>query len=1082
MSDTTSGRTIEVLSGLKDYFPLGLIFNRLSWQRYALDEVLALPREAPELYRLRVLALGLARHSGFSGVSAGQLRALAVSNEALRYIINLYLKERSFSLSNREIRIAGQSVEIPGLLEAADVFVETHPPAPVLYRQLSSDALRSRAPGALLRPRALTELLLLANQLKNPALWEVRELYDDTELRKRSAYLPAINQLDERLGGEPGQALTGRSLLALLEAPVKHAPTDLAEQIAYISRTWGSLLPPALGDQLLLARDLVREEFRPRSAGPGESQVLSFDGSSGDGDNYHYEEPEAFTADRDWMPEVVMMAKMIYVWLDQLSRQLDRPLQQLDDIPDQELDRLAAQGFNCLWLIGIWERSEASRRIKQIKGNQEAAASAYSLFDYVIASELGGTEALDRLRTRCEARGIRLAADVVPNHTGIDSRWIRQHPHWFVQSPYPPFPTYRFNGPNLSGIPELCIQIEDGYFDHSEAAVVFRHEDYRSGEVRYIYHGNDGTHMPWNDTAQLNFLIPEVREAVIGTLLEVAHTFKVIRFDAAMTLAKKHYQRLWFPQPEFWREVVDRVAAEVPDCLLLAEAFWMMEGYFVRTLGMHRVYNSAFMNMLKKEDNAKYREVIKNILEFDPDILGRFVNFMNNPDEETAAEQFGSGDKYFGVAVLLSTLPGLPMFGHGQLEGRHEKYGMEYRRARWDEPINQAKLDHHEAVIFPLLRRRSLFSGSQHFCLYDFWCGSAVDENVFAFSNQCGDDRALVVYNNRYGDSQGWIRLSVAIREKQSGRKRQLSLSEGLGLEAGTTLYYGFTEQASGLMHLRPSLELAHQGLELNLSAYQSRVFLDFTPLKDEDGSWARLYRHLGNRGVESLEDERKKLLYASLHEAISGVLRPLLEVSSEAPPEDQDLIGTALKQLQLALQELPALSSATVPTVQDLEELPPTAWLLSLLLFERLAGRQDSAAALRDLWRAYLLDYPIGEFLEAPSDLPLCLALLRRIGKGDFSPVEYLALPEVRAFLGCNRYKHVLWFNRERLELLVHAGLTALRELPQTENATEMEVAARLARRVLHRAEASGYQFEVFLQLMGYDSSNREPQEEASR
>ena len=105
----------------------------------------------------------------------------------------------------------------------------------------------------------------------------------------------------------------------------------------------------------------------------------------------------------------------------------------------------------------------------------------------------------------------------------------------------------------------------------------------------------------------------------------------MIRFDAAMTLAKRHIERLWYPEPghgggipsraehgslpkaeferrmpvEFWREVVDRVAAEVPDTLLLAEAFWLMEGYFVRTLGMHRVYNSAFMNMLRDEDNAE---------------------------------------------------------------------------------------------------------------------------------------------------------------------------------------------------------------------------------------------------------------------------------------------------------------------------------------------------------------------------------------------------------------------------------------------------------------------------------------------
>ena len=81
----------------------------------------------------------------------------------------------------------------------------------------------------------------------------------------------------------------------------------------------------------------------------------------------------------------------------------------------------------------------------------------------------------------------------------------------------------------------------------------------------------------------------------------------------------------------------------------------MMEGYFVRTLGMHRVYNSAFMNMLKREENAKYRETIRNTQEFDKDILKRFVNFMNNPDEETAVAQFGKGDKYFGVCTMMAT-------------------------------------------------------------------------------------------------------------------------------------------------------------------------------------------------------------------------------------------------------------------------------------------------------------------------------------------------------------------------------------------------------------------------------------------
>jgi hypothetical protein len=200
-----------------------------------------------------------------------------------------------------------------------------------------------------------------------------------------------------------------------------------------------------------------------------------------------------------------------------------------------------------------------------------------------------------------------------------------------------------------------------------------------------------------------------------------------------MTLAKKHFQRLWFPNPgssgaipsraeygmttaqfneimpqEFWREVVDRVAAEVPGTLLLAEAFWLMEGYFVRTLGMHRVYNSAFMNMMRDEENAKYRSVIKNTLEFDPDIMKRYVNFMSNPDERTAVDQFGTGDKCFGVTAVMSTLPGLPMFGHGQIEGYTEKYGMEYRWPRYQENADPWLMERHERQIAPLLKKRAV--------------------------------------------------------------------------------------------------------------------------------------------------------------------------------------------------------------------------------------------------------------------------------------------------------------------------------------------------------------------------------------
>ena len=134
------------------------------------------------------------------------------------------------------------------------------------------------------------------------------------------------------------------------------------------------------------------------------------------------ERSRALSPNKDWIPKnVVMIAKSSLVWLYQLSRSYSRDVRTLDAIPDEELDVLASRGFNGLWLIGLWERSPASAEIKRRCGNPEAAASAYSLFDYEIASELGGWPALERLRERCGWRGIRLAADWCPTTRG----WTR---------------------------------------------------------------------------------------------------------------------------------------------------------------------------------------------------------------------------------------------------------------------------------------------------------------------------------------------------------------------------------------------------------------------------------------------------------------------------------------------------------------------------------------------------------------------------------------------------------------------------------------------------------------------------------
>lgn len=471
------------------------------------------------------------------------------------------------------------------------------------------------------------------------------------------------------------------------------------------------------------------------------------------------------SVDSPWMRELVLLAKIVSVWLADLSRRHGRAIHRLDEIPEDEIARIAALGVNGIWLVGLWQRSAASARIKTLTGGKNYA-SAYSVFDYRVADEWGGDEALQRFRSLCDRYGIRLGCDMVPNHTGIDSKWIRENPDWYMQTEMSPFSGYSFNGENLSGISGTELRLEDHYYTKSDAAVVFAHD--QGGRRRYIYHGNDGTGLPWNDTAQLDHTNPAVRQAIIDTALYLAQNFSIIRFDAAMTLTRDHYRRLWFPgvdqapaiasrsiyglsraeydarmPAEFWTELVTAFRQRQSDTLLIAEAFWMTEMYFVRNLGMHRVYNSAFMHSLRDEKNAEFETNLRNFRHEDADTLGRFVNYLSTPDEEAAAAHFSSDDKYFGAMVLMATLPGLPLIAPGQLEGYREKYGMDQDAPYLNEPVRDDLVRRYAAQIVPQMKKRAEFAAPERLGFPS--CSKSPSCIVYVTG---GSERYLVMFNN----------------------------------------------------------------------------------------------------------------------------------------------------------------------------------------------------------------------------------------------------------------------------------------------------------------------------------------------
>ena len=157
-------------------------------------------------------------------------------------------------------------------------------------------------------------------------------------------------------------------------------------------------------------------------------------------------------------------------------------------------------------------------------GQPDAAASAYSIYDYTVAADLGGEAALADLQKRA----------LQTRHTPLGGYGAESHGHRFAVGHRTPGPVHlarraavpastRTRTRTCPRIHAAEIYLEDHYYDQTaDGGGVQARRDPSTGEVRYVYHGNDGTSFAWNDTAQLDFSRADVREAVTQTILHVA--------------------------------------------------------------------------------------------------------------------------------------------------------------------------------------------------------------------------------------------------------------------------------------------------------------------------------------------------------------------------------------------------------------------------------------------------------------------------------------------------------------------------------------------------------------------------------
>lgn len=389
------------------------------------------------------------------------------------------------------------------------------------------------------------------------------------------------------------------------------------------------------------------------------------------------------------------------VWLQSLNHGGESPLS-LEQVPDSALDHIAGTGASYLWLMGVWTRSPQGREqalalLPQLRealpdiAAADVIASPYAVYDWQVAPELGGREALADLRRRLRQRGIGLILDYVSNHVARDHRWLHCHPDWFIQGG------------------ERDLQERPGDFFASQT---------HAGR-RIFAHGRDPWFPGWTDTAQVNAFNPEYREAVRQVLFDLAAQCDGLRCDMAMLLCNGVFAATWRDQgdlmdtmpTEFWQELISALREQFPDFLFIAEVYWDMEADLLR-LGFDYCYDKPLYDALLHCDASRLRAMLSAPVAHQ----NRLLRFTENHDERRAVTAFGEARSRTAF-TLAATLPGGLLLHDGQLEGRsihtpvqlarqpeeaslpeHEDYQRRVLRELGTAPFRQGKWQHFETL------------------------------------------------------------------------------------------------------------------------------------------------------------------------------------------------------------------------------------------------------------------------------------------------------------------------------------------------------------------------------------------------
>ena len=480
------------------------------------------------------------------------------------------------------------------------------------------------------------------------------------------------------------------------------------------------------------------------------------------------------------------------VYVGELSRALGRPAT-LDDVPDRELERIAGLGFDWVWLLGVWQTGVASRAVSRAHPElrrefervlpdlieADICGSCFAITGYTVHTDLGGDEALARLRRRMLAHGLRLMLDFVPNHIALDHPWVRTNPDFFVAG----------TDADLAREPLNYVCMNDrGVVAPAPVA-----------GGRILAYGRDPYFPGWTDTLQLNYGNPLLHEAMQAELLKIAGQCDGVRCDMAMLLLPDVFARTWgIAAPDFWPGAISQMQARRPEFVFMGEVYWDLE-WTLQQDGFDFTYDKRLYDRLRDRDAGAARGHLHADLAFQQ----QSARFIENHDEPRAAATFPAA-VHEAAAVITYLVPGLRLFHQGQLEGRRTFLPVHLCRAPF-EPTDTVVQEFYMRLL-ACMRDPAVTDGTWR--LLDCttaWEGNHSWECFIAFEWVAADDRLLVVVNYADHPSQCYVHFEL-----------------GEAFRGGTVY---LVDRMSPTTYDRDATDLSSCGLYLDLPSWAYHVF-----------------------------------------------------------------------------------------------------------------------------------------------------------------------------------------------------------------------------------------------------------------